>query len=787
MTRAVLDVSAGPPVSPLSGRRWWGGCLLVLAIALAATVPCAGDLGLTWDEPEYRHSEQLSAQWWQRLAAARSWQDVSELIEPNTLLYYWSYGRNYAYNVHPPLAGQLCSLTHLIFGRWMKDIPSRRLASIFEYSLTVTLAFGFLARRYGAWVSGVAAGSLLLMPRVFGDGLIAATDTPGLFFWAATALAFWNALHAQTPRARARWRVLVGVLLGLSFLTKMVALAVVLPMAVWLLVGYLPRAFKFRDAWAVWIDGLVTTAAVLAPLYVALLEMDRLARLLPPPGQTDLFLHHPRPRWSGLILALPLFAWGCRRLLAKIRRGSRVWGVERPALEVWAAGLAIAPVVVWLGNPGWWRETLTRLAHFIVLQLSRREDYGIQIFYLGQTYAYSLPWHNAWVLMAVTVPVGIFGASIVGLVYAIRVARKDRLPLYFVVHMLTLPVLRMTDTPAHDGVRLFLPTFFFLAGLAGWGTIWLADALARLTGRRGLWVGLILGSGFWSLVTIHPYELSYYNSLIGEPKGARRAGFELTYWYDAFNGPTLAEINRRLPPNAAVEFLSPLAFTSTFSELQALGELRGDLRLEQPDQAAFPYAWLLMADSKATAFHRLLFAMKPFYESRPRQLGGLRIVTVADPVAVSRAWALQLLVDAPSGGPPEPNSTPGWVKTYAPRLGRFWGEGVTKYPRLNVNEEPLAWAVQDPDGLRAAARAVAEGDPARTADARRLFRIFTRHDPLDLPGQLASRRLLRARPKALVEAVEILIARHETLRTLVSSYRYIDPETIGGYLDQALE
>ena len=40
---------------------------------------------------------------------------------------------------------------------------------------------------------------------------------------------------------------------------------------------------------AAWIDGAVTSAALLAPMVLAFLEIIRLARLLPPPGRTDLF------------------------------------------------------------------------------------------------------------------------------------------------------------------------------------------------------------------------------------------------------------------------------------------------------------------------------------------------------------------------------------------------------------------------------------------------------------------------------------------------------------------
>ena len=144
----------------LSGRPWWLASAGVFVVALTATVPTAGDIGLTWDEPAYRYSQMVSAQWWEQLGRSRSWADVQELLDPDSLLYYWPYGRN-GINLHPPLAGQLSLLTHAAFGRWVKDIPSRRLASVLEYSLTITILFGFLASRYGPWVGGVAAGALL--------------------------------------------------------------------------------------------------------------------------------------------------------------------------------------------------------------------------------------------------------------------------------------------------------------------------------------------------------------------------------------------------------------------------------------------------------------------------------------------------------------------------------------------------------------------------------------------------------------------------------------------------
>lgn len=773
--------------SGLTGARWWWACGAVLVVVLAATLPTTGDFGLTWDEPAYRYSQEMSAQWWERLAEARSGAEVGALLDPDTLLYYWPYGRH-GINFHPPLAGQLNLATYALFGRWVKDIPARRLASVFEYALTITLGFGFLARRYGVWVGAVMAGSLLCMPRVYGDGHIAGTDMPGLLLWVATALAFWKGLYESKGR---HWRVAVGVLLGLAFIEKMAAVAVIVPLLGWLVVAHLPKTFaRGGGGRASWLDGLVTTSAMLLPLGIAFGEILRLKAKLPPPARTNLFVDRPPSVLPGIVLAVPLLVWFVRRGLGRIYRTSPVWGAERPALETWTAILAFAPVVGWLGNPAWWRETLPRLAHYYMLNTDRHGSLpDIWILYLGELYEFSLPWHNGWVLMAVTVPLSVLVAAVVGLVYLVRMVPRDWLPTYFLLHLVTLPVFRMLPTPAHDGVRLLLPAFFFLAAFAGWGTIWGADALARWFrlrqwGMRGLLASLVLLSSAWQLVKVHPFELSYYNELIGGPRGARRRGFELAYWYDAFTPSVIAEINRRLPPGASVDFFTGKTEAPTFNELQSLGALRGDITIGAKDRNAFPYAWLLTQDAKASPQSRLLYAMTPFYQVAPIQLDGLRVASVADPVAVSRALALNLLANGPDESLPPPE-VPEWVRLYVPVLGRFWGEGLSRAPVLTVNEPLFEWARDDPDGLRAAARRLVErkggdGDP----DSARLWSILTRYDRG--PERRYADQLLRIRPAALTEAVAILIDRPDDVRTVLTRYAYTDAASIGGYLDQSL-
>ncbi len=482
--KAPVQRSGGPiaanerqPAEQARRSRVWVvslGSVVILAVALAALVPTVGDFGLTWDEPAYRYSQVMSEQWWERLGHARSWQDVSELVDPVALLYYWPYGR-YGVNFHPPLAGQLNLATYAVFGHWMKDIPARRMASVIEFALTIMIGFHFMARRYGGWVAVVMAGSLLLLPRLYGQAHLIETDTPGLLLWAATALAFWNGLHEQSGR---RWRVAVGVLAGLGFIEKMAAVVVLLPILLWLVASRLPGLFERRNGRrGDWIDGVFTIGAMLVPLALAFQQIEILQQRLRPPVLYDPYIERPASDWPGLILAVPLLVWLVRRLLGRLFPKHAVWGVERPGLETFTAILAFAPAIGWLGNPAWWRETLPRLAHYYTLSNQRRGTLpDIQIIYFGQVYSYSLPWHNAWVLLGITVPVAILGAAVIGLVWALRQIHRDKLPLYFLIHFLTLPVIRMFDTPAHDGVRLFLPTFFFLAAFAGWGrSVWPAS------------------------------------------------------------------------------------------------------------------------------------------------------------------------------------------------------------------------------------------------------------------------------------------------------------------------
>ena len=172
----------------------------------------------------------------------------------------------------------------------------------------------------------------------------------------------------------------------------------------------------------------------------------------------------------------------------------------------------------------------------------------------------------------------------------------------------------------------------------------------------------------------------------------------------------------------------------------------------------------------------------------------------AIPLAVSRAWALSVLLDAPDRSPPDPPAAPAWVRKHVPWLKRLWGDGLLaefdangrflsrRVARLAVNQQVLAWSRSDPAGLLDAARHLAARRPTdEHQGARRLYALMTDEDPNrpQVRHELV-RELFAARPEALVEAVQILNAHRDEVVKVMTRYAYTDPMRLDGYLDRDL-
>ena len=321
-------------------------------------------------------------------------------------------------------------------------------------------------------------------------------------------------------------------------------------------------------------------------------------------------------KFTGWLLPVPLLLWAV---------------LERRWLP-WFTTIVIGLFVAWLLVPPAWHDPFGAVSGLFAESLARDNTIPIHTLYAGRIYDYVAPWHQAIVMTLITVPAGIFCLALIGCADAAREhgvlrptderAALARLALLQVGFFLTL--MALPSSPNHDGIRLFLPMFPFLAILAGLALGRFDAALQARFDDRAALLGVLLaaavylGPAWWQMRHASPYYLSYYNELIGGLPGAEEAGMEVTYWYDAITPEFIAEIERTLPVGSTV-----LGFPSVkyFEELQQMGLLRSDLRFS----SRLSSDYLLMIARKATLPPPLLEVYETVQPIRAVELDGVEL------------------------------------------------------------------------------------------------------------------------------------------------------------------
>lgn len=214
-------------------------------LAAALTVATLGGPGLTIDEPlDVRPG---------RTYVASLWREGRRFFEPANV------DRVFRDNAeHPPLGRWLLGIASLVgepfeplwngYDPTGIHVASGRLAPALAFAALVGLIAAEAARRWGN-PSGVAAGwALLVMPRVFSHGHLAALDTFLGLFWTLALLAGARAVEA---RRLAPAMIGAGALWALALLTKIHAWLLAPLLLAWALARLSPgRAVRAMAIWA---------------------------------------------------------------------------------------------------------------------------------------------------------------------------------------------------------------------------------------------------------------------------------------------------------------------------------------------------------------------------------------------------------------------------------------------------------------------------------------------------------------------------------------------------------
>ncbi|MBN2294442.1 MAG: hypothetical protein JXM70_18580, partial [Pirellulales bacterium] len=254
---------------------------------------------------------------------------------------------------------------------------------------------------------------------------------------------------------------------------------------------------------------------------------------------------------TGWLAPLPFVVW------ATVYR-------DRAALKALTLALPIALGVFVLLNPPLWHDPVGGIVEFLHLNFNRgaQPELNISTQFLGRMYNldFPLPWYNTIFWTAISVPIPIVLLACVGLAVSLRHPCRWKAAMLLIFNWLVLVIVRaIPGTPPHDGIRLFLPSFAFLAAIAGLGA-------ARLIAKAGdmkrpyvqAVVVALIASGYIGSATsvywYYPCWLSYYNLAIGGLRGAADRGMEPTYYWDAMDESVIAWLHQNTPDNEKIRF-----------------------------------------------------------------------------------------------------------------------------------------------------------------------------------------------------------------------------------------
>ena len=305
----------------------------------------------------------------------------------------------------------------------------------------------------------------------------------------------------------------------------------------------------------------------------------------------------------------------------------------RKRFLLFGSGLGIALLTFYVLNPPLWFEPIHGFAQFFTSNTTRK-NFNISILFLGRMYNldHPLPWYNTLVWTAITVPVGFLLLGIYGLGTTLQKSRRRLIVLTALFHALSLLIVRaVPGTPPHDGVRLFVTAYAFLAIITGIG----ADAFFSFRLRQwriGIYgVILIYGIGAFNLCWYAPQWLSYYNAAIGGLAGAAQAGMEPTYYWDSLDRDITDWLEKNTAPNELIAFSA--SSVKTLSLQKEWGELRTDFyrknAKEQRGKKVRYYVLQRRPSGEYAADKRLMKRAKPVYTKLVRR-GGVGLWKVDD-------------------------------------------------------------------------------------------------------------------------------------------------------------
>ena len=556
-------------------------------LALAGTSPM---LPLVWDEGELIGRASLVKRWGGQVIGYLSGHNAEQSpFSQEAIATSWR--STTVIEGHP--GGYLAIIA---IGRTLADVvpqlPQKtawRLGPILLMSLALGVTFSTIRQHFDTTAALFAVTAVLLVPRVFAHAHFATCDGVLMAAWLLAVATFPLPQHTAQRKGRIIVSGLVwGVCFGLTLSAKFTGWAICVPFAIMFVVslGFRLQPSGFRQ----------NKAASFSP---------------------------------------------------------EVRSPKSEACLPYLVGICTALLVFFLLNPPLWHRPCAGIAEFFHLN-THRGQFNVSILFWGRMYDlnHPLPWYNTLVWVAITFPTLLLAMLPLG-VYRMfprgnqrddEQSKRTHFSWLIVLNAVVLLIVRaFPGTPPHDGIRLIVAAFPFLAIIAGIGMsqLW-QQTEKRLIGRMTVVLVLVVSTG--NLVFYAPQWLSFYNAVIGGVNGASRKGFEPTYYWDALDAEVIAAINANTKDNEKICF-TPAKKSMTLDLVRVWDGLQPAFRPDAPGE----YRWYVFQcrPSGLTPVDRILlrdfepayikYVTQPsLFSFKPKQTPVLYVFTYEDYLTVQK-------------------------------------------------------------------------------------------------------------------------------------------------------
>ncbi len=275
----------------------------------------------------------------------------------------------------------------------------------------------------------------------------------------------------------------------------------------------------------------------------------------------------------------------------------------------------LAPLLAFTIWAVFWKNPINHLVYLFRFFQDNTEN--IEVIFFGKWFcsAVNVPWYYPYGYLAIVTPLPILVSIVAGfIVLSVKAIKKNPHALLLLLWFF-IPLARYLSPKIGviDGIRHFEEVIFPLMAIGGVGAVTLGQKVWQSTMTKAKKIFVIIAVSAVSVIaliipifTYHPYELSYFNELVGGLPGAV-GKFDIDYW-GVSQKEAVLWLNAHTPADSKIYI--------TMSSDVAGKYLRPDL-LKTLNSVGYDQADYVVMLNRQGFFYRYVYSWEYFLRRRP--------------------------------------------------------------------------------------------------------------------------------------------------------------------------